>query len=70
MGAQNKLRGWGWEWRFFLNLINKGVKINGEGGGISQNSLILVNASFLVNFNGQCFLNFLSKSMNFKQSIA
>ena len=42
MGAQNKLRGWGWEWRFFLNLINKGVKINGEGGGISQNSLILV----------------------------
>ena len=42
MGAQNKLRGWGWEWRFFLNLINKGVKINEEGGGILQNSLILV----------------------------
>ena len=29
-------------WRFFLNLINKGVKINEEGGGILQNSLILV----------------------------
>ena len=44
MGDQNKLWGGGGGARgkFFLNLINKGVKINGEGGGISQNSLILV----------------------------
>ena len=33
MGGQNKLGGGGWGgWRFFLYLINKGVKINGEGG--------------------------------------
>ena len=36
MGAQNKLGEGG---RFFLNLINEGVKISGEGGWIFKKSI-------------------------------